>query len=303
MLRNLIAASAFLALSGCVGQSPSVRPATDSALKIATWNVEHLAEVSGTGCRPRTDQDYLVLRQYVDRLNADVIAFQEVENEAAAARVFSPERYSIIMSSRPVSARRATCYGASGQAIRRQAVGFAIRKAIPFSRNPDLNELGLGDPNLRWGVDITVGGRIPVRLLALHLKSGCKNSGRAATDDDCPILFGQLPVVERWIEARARAGEAFAVIGDWNRRMTSRDDSFFSDLNDGNPPGSALTLAGDGGQARCKARYPEFIDFIALGTKANARLIPGSFEELTYGVPEKQHPSDHCPISVRLRHP
>lgn len=302
MSRILITITAAFAISGCMNVPRTSRAGPDAALKIATWNIEHLAEANGTGCRPRTNQDYLTLRRYADQLDADVIAFQEVENEAAARRVFDPRRYSIIMSRRPDGTRDGTCYDVPGQAIRRQAVGFAVRKGVPFSRNPDLSDLALGNPDLRWGVDITVGETAPARLLALHLKSGC-NAGRSPTDDDCPVLFAQLPIVERWVEARARAGETFAVLGDWNRRMASRDDSFFADLNDSDPPGSALTLAGNGVAAGCKARYSEFIDFIALGTKANERLIPASFEEFTYGVPEERHPSDHCPVSVSLKFP
>ena len=36
-------------------------------------------------------------------------------------------------------------------------MGFAIRKTVPWTRHPDLAALGLDSPDLRWGVDITVG--------------------------------------------------------------------------------------------------------------------------------------------------
>jgi len=138
-----------------------------------------------------------------------------------------------------------------------------------------------------------------VRLLAVHLKSGC-NSGRASTDPDCPVLFDQLPVLETWVDDRAQAGEAFVVLGDWNRRIASRGDAFLDGLNDGEPAAAALTLAGGDRPAGCKARYREFIDFIVVGVDAAARVEPESFQEYVYGAPEAEHPSDHCPISVRL---
>jgi len=51
-----------------------------------------------------------------------------------------------------------------------------------------------------------------------------------------------------------------------------------------------------------EAGYREFIDFIVAGRDAAARIEPGSFEEYVYGgVPEEDHPSDHCPIAVRFR--
>lgn len=298
MTRSIVAAVVAAQLSACVGATRP--PETPAALKVASWNLEHLAERDGEGCRPRTEADYALLRRHAETLDADVVALQEVENAAAAARVFEPARYDIVMSARPASARGGECRGLPGQNIQHQAVGFAIRKGVRWHRHSDFSGLALGNPDLRWGVDVTIDHGRPLRLLALHLKSGC-NSGRTATDLDCPVLFDQLPMLERWTEERARNGEAFVVLGDWNRRLASRGDAFLADLNDGEPAASTLTLAAGDRPAACKARYREFIDHIATGVEATARLKRGSFEEFVYGgAPEEAHPSDHCPISVRI---
>lgn len=300
MLRYLAALSLLTSTVGCAPpREEGARASSGRAIKVATWNLEHLAERDGAGCRPRTEEDYATLRRHAVALNADVIAFQEVENLAAAQRVFDPALFEIAISKRPVSGRGGGCYGRPGQTIRHQAVGFAIRKGLAWSRNPDLADLALGNADLRWGVDITIRGRVPLRLLGVHLKSGC-NSGRAATDADCPVLFGQAPVLERWVDDRASAGEAFMVLGDWNRRITARSDAFFADINDGDPKGAELQIAAADRAATCKARYREFIDHIVMGSKAAAAFVPGSFEEYTYGVAEAEHPSDHCPVSVTL---
>ena len=264
-------------LSGCVGVTPT-REA--DSLKIASWNMEHLAERDGEGCSPRTEADYARLRDHAAALNADVIAFQEVQNKAAAERVFDPALYDVVMSGRPTSTRSGECRGRPGLFIQNQAVGFAIRKGVLWTRNADLNALALGNPDLRWGVDVTVSHGRPVRLLAVHLKSGC-NSGREPTDPDCPVLFDQLPVLEGWTEARARDGEAFVVLGDWNRRLASRGDAFLADLNDGDPEGSVLTLTSGDQAAGCKARYREYIDFIATHGSSRGRSRSMS----TAGVP------------------
>ena len=302
MIRHSISLlTTALLLGGCLNAGqPAARPSDGGTLKITSWNLEHLAERDGLGCRPRTAVDYVELKRHVEALDADVIAFQEVENAEAARRVFDPQHYEVVMSTRPESGRGGACYGATGQSIRQQAVGFAIRKGVPWSRSPDLADLALGNPDLRWGVDITIGGRAPVRLLAVHLKSGC-NSGRSPSDRDCPVLFDQLPVLETWIDARAAAGETFAVLGDWNRRLAARGDAFYAEIDDGNPAGAGLTLASGDRRATCKARYSEFIDHIVLGAKATGRVKPGSFEEYRYGLPEDRHPSDHCPVSVTLQ--
>lgn len=299
VMKRLLSLALATLVSGCAGLPPVAAP--DRPVKVASWNLEHLAERDGEGCRPRTEVDYAALRRHVDALGADVIAFQEVQSRAAAERVFDPALYDVVMSSRPASERGGECRGRPGLHIQNQAVGFAVSKRLQWRRNADLSGLGLGNPDLRWGVDITIDQGRPLRLLAVHLKSGC-NSGRAASDPDCPVLFEQLPVLESWIDQRAGQGEAFVVLGDWNRRLAARNDAFLADLNDGDPPAAALVLASGDRSAGCKARYREFIDFIVAGRDAAARIEPGSFEEYVYGgVPEEDHPSDHCPIAVRFR--
>jgi hypothetical protein len=271
--------------------------AAKPTVRLATWNLEHLAASNGTGCRPRTDADYKTLRDHADRLGADVISLQEIESEAAARRVFSPETWTVVMSERPDSTRSGPCGENPALSILKQDVGFAIRKGIPFTRNPDFRDLGVGNPDLRWGVDVTLNLPKPIRLLAIHLKSGC-NSGRAPNDADCPIIFQQGEILERWIDARAAAGEDYAILGDWNRRTALAGDAFLASVSDNDPPGGRLVMADAGVSAKCVARYKDFIDHIALGERTAARMLPGSFAEYTYGGLEELHPSDHCPNSV-----
>jgi exonuclease III len=294
-LLALVVVCLSLAFGGCV-QTIKREAAPAQPLRIASWNLEHLAESDGLGCRPRTDADYAALRGYADQLGADVIAFEEVENAAAAARVFVPDRYTIVMSQRPPSGRHGFCRrdATDGPTIRDQKVGFAIRKGVAFTRNPDLSELAIGNPDLRWGVDITLGGSQPVRVLALHLKSGC-----SAGDDKkpCPVLFDQVPVLQHWISARRAEGIPFVMLGDWNRRLALADDVVWKRLNES----ASLLDAAEGKGATCVQRYPDFIDHIVLDPAAAARRVQGSFSEFTYGVAEDQHPSDHCPVTLMLR--
>ena len=102
-MKSLIALTLSAALlSGCVGMT-STRDAGN--LRIASWNMEHLAERDGEGCSPRTEADYARLRDHAAALGADVIAFQEVQSKAAAERVFDPAIYDVVMSGRPPSTR------------------------------------------------------------------------------------------------------------------------------------------------------------------------------------------------------
>ncbi len=240
------------------------------------------------------------MRSEAATLHADVIALQEVETKAAAERVFDPALYNVVISGRPMSRRGGACNGKSGLSIRQQDVGVAIRKGVNWTRNPDVRALGLGNPDLRWGVDITVRGSKPLRLLAVHLKSGC-NIGRDAADADCPVLFSQEPVLKKWVDDRVRKSEAFAILGDWNRRLASTSDQFFAALDRPQPRAADLTLTNDGRPATCNPRYREFIDYTVAGAEAAKLVVPGSCAEYTYGAPVDQHPSDHCPVSVSFR--
>jgi endonuclease/exonuclease/phosphatase family metal-dependent hydrolase len=250
-----------------------------STVRIASWNLEHLAERNGEGCRPRTDKDYLELRLHAEALGADVVALQEVESKAAAERVFPPSGWTVLVEARTMSLG-GSCRENPGNRIRAQLTGVAIRKGIAFTRNPDLVELALGRAGLRSGVDVTLNLVKPIRLLAVHLKSGC-NSGNAPTDADCPVLFGQVPALEAWIDARGRDGTATVVAGDFNRRLASRGDAIWTDLDDGDPAASDLTLASGSAGASCKSRYREFIDFLVLNRPAAALMKAGSFVEVS----------------------
>lgn len=295
-----LAAGALLA-AACQTVPQSGSPSPEPTIRVATWNLEHLAEADGAGCRPRTAAEYEALRDHAERTGAQVIALQEVENVAAARRVFPESDWTIVLSGRPPSGRSGFCRGSAGATIRHQDVGFAIRKGVRFRRNPDLTALGLGDADLRWGVDITLELERPIRLLSVHLKSGC-NAGRDPADRDCEILFRQADVLERWIDQQARAGRDFAVLGDWNRRTAITGDAFIAQVSDHDPPGGMLVMADAGRRAACIARYPDFIDHIGVGERASGRVRPGSFVEYTYGdLSEDQHPADHCPSWIDLR--
>jgi endonuclease/exonuclease/phosphatase family metal-dependent hydrolase len=291
----------LLMIAGCATRAPQQEQPAPT-LKVATWNIEHLAEANGLGCQPREEHDYADLRRYAQQLDADVVAFEEVENRAAAARVFPPDQYDILMSTRPQSERSGYCDRErnEGPTLRTQDVGFAIRKGVAYQRNPDLSKLGLGNPDLRWGVDITLTGPQPLRLLAVHLKSGCS---AGAENPSCEVLFEQIPVLQEWIAARRREGVAFLILGDWNRRIALADDAMWKQISQGLPADAPLVDAAGGRSATCIARYPDYIDHIVFDPRAATRVVAGSFREFSYGVDEDAYPSDHCPVSIEIAHP
>ena len=285
-------------LVGC--QAPGAVPDSPEAshLRIATWNLEHLNDTDAEGCVPRGQADYDAIADRIREIAPDVVAFQEVENAAAALRVFPASHWHVEVSTRPEPAGPSRqCWSLPGQYLDHQATGFAIRRQIVYERNPDLYSLGGPDANSRWGTDITVtfGGR-QLRLLSVHLKSGCWSADQDSDPnrtDTCATLSDQILELRAWADLREHEGTAFGILGDFNRRFAVTDDRAWSELS---PESSPLELLTADLETRCDDRYEEFIDHIVLDADAAALLVPESPREwLRHG----DHP-DHCAVSADL---
>lgn len=259
-------------------------------LKLATWNLEWLtARPAGDArlpadVRPKSAEDIARLRRYALALGADVVALQEVDGPGIAAEVFPPDHYALHFTADPVV----------------QRTGFAVRLGLAFRANPDVTALELRPGRLRSGADITLSD-FGLRLLAVHLKTGCREDALARSErPQCEDLRHQLPVLQGWIAARRAEGGGFVVMGDFNRWMDGAD-GFWRGLQ----AAAALRRATEGRSSPCWGGGG-FIDHIIAGGAAAGWMDPGSLTVLVYreqGSGWKERLSDHCPVSVRLHVP
>ena len=249
----------------------------------------------------RSNLDFKAIERYVEVLDADIVALQEVDGASAAKRIFRNHDF---------------CF------TRREGVqnnGFAIRKGIAHRCGPDLVELSLGD-RVRRGAELIVypGTAREFRLLAVHLKSGCQRRPLDDPRSDCATLARQVPELERWIDAQAAAGRRYGILGDFNHDLLMRDGparndqgslrNLWAEIDDGEPVGADLVNVAEG-QAfvNCtpSQNYRSYIDHVVLGARLAEWRVPNSFVRVTYEPQDalQRKLPDHCPVGVDLQLP
>jgi endonuclease/exonuclease/phosphatase family metal-dependent hydrolase len=259
-------------------------------LKIATWNLDWLTtRAAGDGglpadVTPRGADDFDRLAGYARDLKADVVAIEEVDGFSAASKLFPRDAYSIHMTHDHVL----------------QRVGIVVRRGLHYDSNPDVT--ALAGKHLRSGADITLHlGSADVRVLAVHLKKGCRDQALAkAKTPSCQELRDQLGPLSEWVSARRQEGSAFIVLGDFNRWMDGKDP-FLAALRQAAP----LVRATEGHSSPCWGAE-NFIDHILAGGAAAEWMLPDTLRVMTYRETDpafKDRLSDHCPVSVRFSVP
>jgi endonuclease/exonuclease/phosphatase family metal-dependent hydrolase len=274
-------------------------------LKIATWNIAWLGSHE---YNERLPADYDELARYAKILDADVIALQEVESPKWAKKVFGDE-YEYYFSTKDWV----------------QRVGYAVKKSLPYKvESSEYKKLDVG--RVRNGMDLTLSkGDKKLRLLAVHLKSGCfdkslgsneLSSMKYGTEKEskekvaCYTLSNQIKPLESWIDNRAKEDIPFILLGDFNRRFSidikksrSETQGLWQALDDeGAEDMWAPTLTKN---SECWGGYfKEYIDHIVLDPKARKQYVKNSFRQLVFAQKFtrklSQNLSDHCPISIEI---
>ena len=267
-------------------------------LRVGTWNIAWLGD-GLNDTLPRTADDIERLQKYVGKLSADVVALQEMENEVAFYSIFDKNEWQVFLSNRNSQ----------------QRTGFAIRRSfletVNIQQQDDYEALQTSQ-NLRYGTDIEIiyPDNTTIRLLSIHLKSGCfsetdlsEDSKQGWNDNSCQRLGRQIQPLKNWIATRFAEDVPFVIAGDWNRRMNTDGDPFWSELTYG-LDGKLYRAGGVNRRAFCNPKYPNPIDHVVIS--GSVKELTNSFIETLLDTSDLAHRrkiSDHCPISVEIEVP
>jgi endonuclease/exonuclease/phosphatase family metal-dependent hydrolase len=271
---------------------------------IATWNLEWLvspatAHAARLACRAgqratlpcnvvedvaRDSADLSRLAAYARELNADIVAFQEVENEAIAARIF--RGYRICM--------------ADGPGV--QHVGFAVHPGLEHHCGPMVDSLALeGRSRKAMSMQLIPGRGDPIELLAVHLKSGCSRDPLDSDSAACRILRQQAAALGQWIAEHSATGGNFVVLGDFNRvPPEAAEDEFWLQLQTG--PFEMLATKLEFSNCVAGQPFSAFIDHMLLGSSVADRVVENGARQVGYRSNDavRYRLSDHCPVRVSL---
>ena len=304
--------------------------ATAERLRIATFNVAWLADEPLShemlqhcrvearaypelslrptpACRSgifRPPAAYAELAQQIAKLDADIIAFQEVQSARALAWVLADGRYQ-----RP-GTWQWWVNPLPNQA--RQRVAIAVRSArlgaLQLQPLPELGQPLWREKRGGLLARLTLASGQPLHLLVVHLKSGCRN-GKLDSTQACRQLAAQGQLLARIVDQEQQAGAPLVVLGDFNRDF-AQEQELWALLDNQQPPGAHLQRLTQGFSLPTGC-YPrrygsDPIDHIVLsgpliGHAGPLRALPfvspvSATRRLQPGAPG--YPSDHCPLLV-----
>jgi len=276
------------------------QPIAAQSLNISTWNIEWLTTTPDPNVdeSKRGESDFKHLSDYFKQLSPDILAFQEVDSEAAIANVIGPN-YQIVMSERalPNNARHQF-------SDINQYTGFAIKDSIEFKEVPDVRLDTGSSSKLRFAsyVVLKPSSKKPIHVLSVHLKARCNGAFR--NNRHCKTLRSQTKHLNQWIRTREAENDAYIILGDFNHNLAYNGDWMWAQLSDS----TNADLSTRHVQPKCRVKskrnkgktrtYPSVIDHIITSEQiTSSHSAQKLFDEqavLNFQL------SDHCAVSATV---
>lgn len=171
-----------------------------------------------------TKSDYIkklqALRSTRMTLKSDLFALQEVGDDVAVSEVFPSAEFDVYFF-KPAIPNDTLA----------QNIAFAVRKdgKVKVVKAEPYDALGIMSfegRKIRPGLQLIANVEgTEVAFINLHLKAGCRSEplGDENRGDACGDFRKQVPPLEAWVEAQAKAKRDFVVLGDWNRTLLESD--------------------------------------------------------------------------------
>lgn len=284
-MRQLLITALALAYLLVLASCGSTSIVSDNAAIIGTFNIAWLGD-GDQDKNPRTDAEYLMVADIIAKTNVDVLAVEEVENQAALQKVL---RYLDDYE------------GVVGNGSGKQRVGVVYRKGVNVKVVGEYLPLQLDRPDrLRPGLIVECSkGAFSWIQLCVHLKSTSRyDSTPAMMDESRAWRTRQAQVIRHFADSVIADGKETDVIvtGDFNDFPGRRN----------NPTLEALTSCTmkflNADMRSCANPKWTTIDHVLASPTAAARMIPGSarMENMHdyLSTADASRVSDHCPVIV-----
>jgi exonuclease III len=270
-------------------------PLYAEALLFASWNMNKLTHPS-VGGSTRSQSDIRMLSRASEKIDADIVALQEVGSARIARDVFG-SGYEYYMAEKDDRGLR---------------VGFAVRAGVSVSKSYQYTLLA--KEGGRMGVDLTVEGDDgrPVRILNVHLAEGCEESTLPnKSTPSCRVMSNQAKSLDQWVRYRKEEGIPFMLVGSFSRYLGAEQvdpypgllslfNAQYEQFVDG-----LTTASGDKRPGCWNYSRPDFVDHFLLDPKMAKMVRAESFRESTISGSgkggKKTAFSDHCPIKLWIR--
>ncbi len=254
-------------------------------IRIATFNIEWLGDGIDDK-KMREESDYLRIAEVIEKLDADLIGLQEIENEKALLKlmVHLPD-FSYVMGN----------------------TGWVQNPAIIFRKNIDVRfvnnyqPLAVKENKTRAGLWVKVRKEnFDFHMMVVHFKS-------TSSFDNTPELKAesfqlrqlQSKALRKWADSLVTSGteQDIIIIGDFNDNPNRTNMRNLEQLV---YDGEFSFLTQDMGS--CKNPRWDLIDHVAVNKSVKNRYVEGS--EFVYDIfqshweHQSEMISDHCPVLV-----
>lgn len=294
-----------------LGTTHVAKPSIAAPVRLASWNIANLSAIPNQPLRPnsipRSTKDLARLAYYGTKLNADIIALQEIGSPKAIWRVFDKNIYEVIFSSRYKGTEDGDIYTAIIYRKDKMVLKRAeYLTALAVTHHQDGRQTRQGVAGL-----FEINGT-SLWVMSVHLKAGCivPSSLEPAHTEACKTYAKQVPILEKWIDDKHLSGAPVFVVGDFNRKFDRYGvfDHMWEDIDDSIPNDLNLHRLPYFTASKCptisKSLAQEPVDFFVFNDMAKNLILEGSFGELLFSDQDakkyKKVLSDHCPIFIEL---